>query len=199
MTDHRADPDFRALMATVRAAPKDDAPRLILADWLQEHDDEPWAAFIRWQVRNKQERQTTTTYGHIWWQYRDQGSPEYLDVHVDRSWMPATAISWNWTWERGFPHRVRLPAEELDSVLPLLLDEWPIREVVVVGGSRSEYAAVKRFRLGLFTEAGRGYYPLDMTDNERRRVRAAARELGRAKDKAAADRANWRNKMEAPT
>jgi uncharacterized protein (TIGR02996 family) len=37
------------LMAAIRAAPEDDTPRLILADWLDEHDD-PLGEFIRLQI-----------------------------------------------------------------------------------------------------------------------------------------------------
>lgn len=39
----------RALWAGIRANPDDDTPRLVYADWLQEHGDEPRAEFIRAQ------------------------------------------------------------------------------------------------------------------------------------------------------
>lgn len=39
-----------ALLAAVRAAPDDDAPRLVYADWLDEHGQPDRAAFIRLQV-----------------------------------------------------------------------------------------------------------------------------------------------------
>jgi uncharacterized protein (TIGR02996 family) len=40
----------RALWAAIRAHPDDDTPRLVYADWLQEHGDEPRAEFIRIQI-----------------------------------------------------------------------------------------------------------------------------------------------------
>lgn len=40
-------PDFKAFMATIIANPKDDLPRLILSDWLEEHGDEKRAIYIR--------------------------------------------------------------------------------------------------------------------------------------------------------
>ncbi len=43
------DPEFLALMAACRERPADDAPRLVLSDWLEEHDEEPWAELIRVQ------------------------------------------------------------------------------------------------------------------------------------------------------
>jgi uncharacterized protein (TIGR02996 family) len=44
------DDEQRALWAAIRANPADDAPRLVYADWLQEHGDEPRAEFIRAQI-----------------------------------------------------------------------------------------------------------------------------------------------------
>jgi uncharacterized protein (TIGR02996 family) len=42
-------PDDTALLAAIRAAPDDDAPRLVYADWLDEHGDGARAEFIRVQ------------------------------------------------------------------------------------------------------------------------------------------------------
>ena len=42
--------DADALLKFVLAAPDDDAPRLVFADWLDEHGDPDRAAFIRAQV-----------------------------------------------------------------------------------------------------------------------------------------------------
>src|SRR5262245_37939918 len=42
--------DQDALLAAIRQAPEDDAPRLIYADWLDEHGDPDRAEFIRLQI-----------------------------------------------------------------------------------------------------------------------------------------------------
>ena len=42
--------DATALLAAIRAAPDDDAPRLIYADWLDEHGQPERAEFIRVQI-----------------------------------------------------------------------------------------------------------------------------------------------------
>ena len=42
--------DRDALLAAIRAAPDDDAPRLVYADWLDEHGDPDRAEFIRLQI-----------------------------------------------------------------------------------------------------------------------------------------------------
>jgi uncharacterized protein (TIGR02996 family) len=50
--------DRDALFAAVHAAPLDDAPRLILADWLDEHVQPQRAEFIRLQVAQRREYET---------------------------------------------------------------------------------------------------------------------------------------------
>ena len=42
--------DAEALLRAILDAPEDDAPRLVYADWLDEHGDDARAAFIRAQV-----------------------------------------------------------------------------------------------------------------------------------------------------
>ena len=44
-------PDETALLAAVCAAPEDDAPRLVMADWFDEHGDPERAEFIRVQIQ----------------------------------------------------------------------------------------------------------------------------------------------------
>ena len=45
-----ARPEVMAFLADIKANPDDDTPRLILADWLTDHDD-PRGEFIRLQCR----------------------------------------------------------------------------------------------------------------------------------------------------
>src|SRR5262245_45387884 len=47
--------DGDALLAAVHAAPDDDAPRLVFADWLDEHGQPERAAFLRIQVAQRRE------------------------------------------------------------------------------------------------------------------------------------------------
>ncbi len=49
MSDVYGHPQYRALLAAVCAAPGDDLPRLVLADWLDEHGEHERAEFIRVQ------------------------------------------------------------------------------------------------------------------------------------------------------
>jgi len=47
MTDYAAHPEFVALTLACHRSPEDDAQRLILADWLQEHGHERDARWLR--------------------------------------------------------------------------------------------------------------------------------------------------------
>src|SRR5262249_36337098 len=44
-------PQLLALLQTARQTPEDDSPRLVLADWLEEHSDAVRAEFIRLQCQ----------------------------------------------------------------------------------------------------------------------------------------------------
>src|SRR5262245_45873464 len=44
-------PDREAFVAAIAASPADDLPRLVFADWLDEHGDPDRAEFIRTQIR----------------------------------------------------------------------------------------------------------------------------------------------------
>lgn len=49
------DPEYLALLDTVLAKPEDDAPRWIISDWLEEHDQLLLANFIRFQLETDAE------------------------------------------------------------------------------------------------------------------------------------------------
>mgnify|MGYP001806793589 CR=1 FL=1 len=49
MSELQDHPEYRGLLAAIKAAPDDDLPRLVLADWLEEHDAPEWAEFVRCQ------------------------------------------------------------------------------------------------------------------------------------------------------
>ena len=48
-TDHTTDPEYLALLRRILENPADDAPRLILSDWLEENGQDERADFIRVQ------------------------------------------------------------------------------------------------------------------------------------------------------
>lgn len=46
--------DRAALLRSIIEDPADDAPRLVMADWLDEQGDSRWASHIRWAIANPQ-------------------------------------------------------------------------------------------------------------------------------------------------
>lgn len=61
--DLTATPEYRAFLVSVIAAPDDDAPRLALADWMEEQGDAAKAEFIRVQIEQSKYASTTCTHG----------------------------------------------------------------------------------------------------------------------------------------
>lgn len=51
LTDCTTDPEYLSLLETVRTFPEDDAPRLILSDWLEENGEDERAEFIRLDIK----------------------------------------------------------------------------------------------------------------------------------------------------
>ena len=58
MSDYLNHPEYLALLETVRTFPDDDAPRGIIADWIQDHGDDDRAEAIRWFLANPDYRQS---------------------------------------------------------------------------------------------------------------------------------------------
>jgi uncharacterized protein (TIGR02996 family) len=67
-----------ALVRAVHLAPDDDAPRLILADWYDEHGDPDRAALIRWMVR-------VPSYVFTWNQSRHAFQPKHTHAEPVRA------------------------------------------------------------------------------------------------------------------
>jgi uncharacterized protein (TIGR02996 family) len=68
--------DQDALLAAIRQAPDDDAPRLVYADWLDEHGDPDQAEFIRVQVEIDPYRRADSDL--------DRWRLAVIDLHLDR-------------------------------------------------------------------------------------------------------------------
>lgn len=50
LPEHWSDPEWKALLRAIRLSPDDDLPRLVAADWLEEHGRDIHARFIRRQI-----------------------------------------------------------------------------------------------------------------------------------------------------
>jgi uncharacterized protein (TIGR02996 family) len=97
--------DAEALLGAILAAPDDDAPRLVFADWLEEHGDPARAAFIRAQVElarlpanDRRRPQLVQIERSLWTKYRAEW----------KAWLPHWAEVAS--FRRGFVERIRCDA-----------------------------------------------------------------------------------------
>jgi uncharacterized protein (TIGR02996 family) len=98
--------DADALLRAVLAAPDDDAPRLVYADWLEEHGDMDRAAFIRAQIElarlpvdHEKRTQLVRAERTLWNRHRIEWT----------AWVPRWAEVT--TFHRGFLELIRCEAE----------------------------------------------------------------------------------------
>ena len=115
--------DAAALLATIRARPKDDAPRLVYADWLDEHGDPDRARLIRAQVAVARPSASP----------EDDASPLTRLRHDEpllRQWVaarltfprPVTLV----TWDRGFVRTVEARCDDFVEVAGDLFRAEPL-------------------------------------------------------------------------
>jgi uncharacterized protein (TIGR02996 family) len=139
-----------ALLKAVCENPDDDTPRLVFADWLQEHDEEDRAEFIRLQIevatlpdgKKKQKKQTREA--------------ELLDEHREEWTEPLKEFEGSRTddyyvFRRGFVEAIgsdgEIMIEEGERVFALA----PIRELVLADEEEYEDLAKCKWLLRLHT------------------------------------------------
>ena len=128
MTDPYSLPDYQHLLAAVRAAPDDDLPRLVLADWLEENGEGERAEFIRWQCEWAKRRAVdapllTLQAARLFvCGKQDADSPiagraARLLSEFGTAWCghlgTTPDVAWQWGWSRGFISRVSGPLVSL--------------------------------------------------------------------------------------
>jgi uncharacterized protein (TIGR02996 family) len=89
-------PELLALLHAAKEQPDDDTPRLVLADWLEEHGDDDRAAFIRVQLALAGDRPDNR-------QRRDLEKQQaaLLDRNGDVWLGPIRRHARSWAWQRG--------------------------------------------------------------------------------------------------
>src|SRR5262245_47558149 len=85
--------DQEALLQAIREAPEEDAPRLVYADWLEEHGDPDGAEFITLQVQRARQPGEEAS-----WRYLPPREEELLRKN-QKAWLGPLA---RWKGEREF-------------------------------------------------------------------------------------------------
>src|SRR5262245_30371450 len=111
-----------AFLQDITSHPQDDTPRLIYADWLEEHGQPERAQFIRVQIRLARPGLDA-----LQWEQLHRREQELLREY-DQEWL-AGLPKWDgitWGFHRGFPGAVQATfaafqahAEELFRLMPL--------------------------------------------------------------------------------
>jgi uncharacterized protein (TIGR02996 family) len=136
------DPDYAALLRAVLADPADDVPRLILADWLDEHREPERAEFIR--VQCELANHPGMNCGVMYCSRRDPGglcdSCQRYDALRQRELLTNfRAASWagvnlpfnDFEYRRGFVAQVNMPLDGWLSAGPNLVHTQPLERVVL--------------------------------------------------------------------
>jgi uncharacterized protein (TIGR02996 family) len=134
-------PERAALIAAIRAAPDDDAPRLICADWFEEQGDEASAAraeFIRTQIRRANLAADDVCHSEL----------EARELRLLKRWAPAWCGSHfafkKVRFRRGFIEYVHLHLRHFLHHRRQLLALEPVRDVSLTGWFRAPTELIRR-------------------------------------------------------
>jgi uncharacterized protein (TIGR02996 family) len=127
-TAGKARPEAEALLHAVKASPDDDTPRLIMADWLEEHGDGPRAEFIRLQI----ELTLPGVSSQRQWHLRQRES-DLLREHFLTWAAPVDGLVRNARFRRGFVEQVTVTFADLIHQGDRVFDAAPVSHLVIVG------------------------------------------------------------------
>lgn len=140
MTNAYRLPDWELLLKAVVASSDDDLPRLVAADWLDEHDEPERAEFIRVQIeRAKSDRPELEWREKALWNnplfgpsWATEACPAVATLDFGSS-LRTVAVSGSErvTFRRGFPFRVSCTAGEWLRHGKGIVPRQPVRELVL--------------------------------------------------------------------
>lgn len=129
------DATHESLLAAVVAAPEDDAPRWMLADWLEERND-PRGRFIALQLAAEHtvdrapldaEADALLEAHKAEWVGRFKGTRTEYGIEGGRTWVKRNPT--HWTFRRGFVDRVKMALVDFVHNAQVLLDREPVTRV----------------------------------------------------------------------
>ena len=124
--------DEISLLAAIDARPADDLPRLVYADWLDDHGHAVRAEFIRLQceiARHEADRTAPAGHGRAWERQHDLLTHYRADLLGPLAGLPESAVA----LARGFPARVVVTVAEFVALGPVLDALRPRSKVAVTG------------------------------------------------------------------
>ncbi len=141
MPKYRLRPEELALLAAIHAEPREDTPRLVYADWLEEHDQAEYAEFIRWQCQNPVELKIPRPSAKTLTKWRTE-TPSSVDERMHQR------LGLNFgQWGRPCPSDTDLRAYYRG--LPITVVKWVISDRVTLDRFLKGANPRLRFELGL--------------------------------------------------
>src|SRR3954465_13878190 len=92
-----------AFLSAIREAPEDDGPRLVFADWLEDHGDPARADFIRVQCELARLERDDERGAEL-----KRREKQLLDENEGRWAEGLSDVAWGWQFARGLPDQVTL-------------------------------------------------------------------------------------------
>jgi uncharacterized protein (TIGR02996 family) len=127
--NHAEEAMWRGFLEAIRETPDDDTPRLILADWLDDHDDPDRAEFIRLQCElarlSSRDEQTESL------QSRER---ELLARHRETWLGPLAKACRSCQFHRGFPEDITVRPKVIVDLAAEFESRVPAGQVVLDGG-----------------------------------------------------------------
>jgi uncharacterized protein (TIGR02996 family) len=122
------------LLRNILDVPDDDAPRLVYADWLEEHGNSERAEFIRLQIELARNRQDCPRRREMAFRAR-----QLLDQH-ESAWVGDLAkFTYEWHFARGFVDAAGMDLVRLRRFGKQLFSAAPIRRLTLTGlGGKAE-------------------------------------------------------------
>ncbi len=118
--------DDEAFLRAVIDNPDDDLPRLVYADWLDEHGEPDRAEFIRVQCAMARPPMTKADFERRW-----ARSEELLAVHKERWLGPLSEFVEWWWFRRGFVFMIKLSAAALLAHAETIWRTAPVQSLVL--------------------------------------------------------------------
>lgn len=122
-----------ALLAAVLAQPDEDLPRLVFADWLEEHGEVDRATFIRAQIEAKRAEPFSLAA-----QLADQQANLLLIMNWDQWVTPLGDSVRSFRFGRGFIDELTVEPSEFRTAAPILLAAHPIQELKLTHSNARE-------------------------------------------------------------
>jgi uncharacterized protein (TIGR02996 family) len=131
----------QALYQGVLDAPDDDAPRLVFADWLEEHGQPERAEFIRVQIEQEREPVLSPR-----WRELEKRSRALLKGRVKQWGRTVKGLFWEPKFRRGFVESVCITARSFVERAAELFSVHPLRSLRLTVGADVGTGLADRFR-----------------------------------------------------